>query len=88
MFENEYMQRILIWVGGLITAAIGWFAKKQIDRIEKLEENSVTKSEFIRAIDSIDKKAELMHQQNQTVLNRIDSRVDALLLNATPKKDE
>lgn len=87
MFENETVQKIFLWIAGAITAAFGWFTKKQIDRIEKLEQNSVTKAEFIRALDAIDKKSDLMHGQNQTVLNRIDARIDTLLLNATKKEE-
>lgn len=78
MFENEYVQKVLLWLGGILTTALGWFAKKQIDRIEVLEKNTVTKTEFVRAIDNIEKAASLMHGQNQEVLNRIDKRVDDL----------
>ncbi len=88
MFESEWLQRTVLWVGGVITAAIGWFAKRQLDRIDALEKNSIGRPEFIRALESIEKKAELMHGQNQTVLNRIDTRIDTLLLNATAKKED
>lgn len=86
MFES--VEKVLLWLGGVIAAGFGWFLKRQDDRIKKLEDNTVSKPEFLRALDGIDKKADLMHGQNQTVLNRIDQRIDTLLLNATAKKDE
>lgn len=86
MFES--IEKVLMWIGGVMAACFGWFLKRQDDRIKKLEENTVSKPEFLRALDGIDKKADLMHGQNQTVLNRIDSRIDTLLLNTTVKKDD
>lgn len=88
MFENEWIQKTLLWIGGIATTAFGWFAKRQLDRIDFLEKNSVTRPEFIRALDNLKEERNLMHEQNQTVLNRIDARIDTILLNTTVKEDE
>lgn len=87
MFENEWVQRVLLWAGGLTTAAFGWFAKRQLDRIDRLEATSITRPEFIRALDALEKKNELMHGQNLSVLTQINSRVDAILLHLTPSNN-
>lgn len=86
MFDS--IEKIIGWIAGVVAACFGWFLKRQDARIKHLEDNTVSKPEFLRALDGIEKRADLMHGQNLTVLNRIDTRIDTLLLNATAKKDE
>lgn len=70
--QSADIQTVALFVLGIVMSAMAWFAKRQIARIDHLEEHTIKKSEYNGTIEEfrnrIDKNAESTNRRLDEIL--------------------
>jgi DNA-binding helix-hairpin-helix protein with protein kinase domain len=77
------VKTVVPWVITVLMGLVAWFSRRDMSRydeglkrIEILERNSVTYDHLERVLDRMRNERATMHVENQTQLNRIETKID------------
>jgi cell division protein FtsB len=68
----------IIWLLGVVMALLAWLGKRQINRIDSLERESVTRKELAETLTQMREDRQQMHSENKAEFRYIRERVDAI----------
>jgi hypothetical protein len=74
----DEIKELLHWILGGFVALLAWLGKRQINRIDAIEREFVSRRELSEHLNKQDEDRKERHQENQEILRRIHERVDAL----------
>jgi hypothetical protein len=74
----EWLLGIIAFLWGTVMSILNWNLRRELKRIDKLEEESVMRPEFERIVTQIRDDRVRMHEQNRKDLQYIRERVDTI----------
>lgn len=77
----EDLKNAIAWLSAAVSGILLWIARREIDRIDRLERKQqefVTRKEFDQKLNQWSEERRQMHLENKDTLRRIHERVDAL----------
>lgn len=69
---------VVLWLLGALMALLTWWGKRQTNRIDDLERESVTRKELAETLTQMREDRWRMHEQNTSELRYIRERVDGI----------
>ena len=66
------------WLLGVTTLILGAIGKRLQDRMDRLDQNAVTRSELQELVKQMNAERRHMHAENRGMLERIHDRVDTI----------
>jgi hypothetical protein len=69
---------VLIFLLGAVMTLLSWIGRRQVKRIDDLEETAVTRDELARTLAQMREDRLQMHQENREELRYIRERVDGI----------
>ena len=74
----DNIQELGKWVAAGFVAILTWLGKRQISRIDRLEESCITRREFKEVMDKQHEERTKFYERTDEKLDRIHERVDTL----------
>lgn len=73
---EELFRTAFFFVVTLLVGIVGWYGKRNSDRLDTLERDAVTREELKEILTGLRADRQANHQENKETLNRMESKID------------
>ena len=72
------LNAVLLFLFGGVMSLLAWMGKRQINRIDRLEQSAVTREELAKTLSQMREDRLQMHRENREELKYIRDRLDGI----------